>query len=303
MGLYNNLKLKIAPKAGNDKVLVGKDGWLFFKGDNSLYNFANISELQENGLQAGLEYLKSINKWCKNHNKKFYYIIIPDKHRIYSEYYRLIKKQRSDDYGIAKQFVNYIKKNSDINVMYLQDDLLKHKNKGLLYFKQGTHWSGLGAYYSYNLIIDNIAEDFSLNKVKIDKWHMSESPEDMSKSLQSGNSDKASYGKIYSHPTYVKQAKCEQKGRYNRLNDGEINCINNHNKNNLFVLRDSFFSWLIPYVADTFRNTKILWKDYIDAEDLKNIEQNYDIVILENVERYIPHILNKKFPQNLIKEN
>ena len=40
----------------------------------------------------------------------------------------------------------------------------------------------------------------------------------------------------------------------------------------------------------------------LDANDIKMIKENYDIVILENVERYIPYILNQKFP-NLPKEN
>jgi len=53
---------------------------------------------------------------------------------------------------------------------------------------------------------------------------------------------------------------------------------------------------LIPYVSDTFKDTKILWKQNMATEDLKDIEENYDIVIVENVERYIPQILKRKFP-------
>ena len=299
---YQKFKYLINPMIGTNKILVGSNGWLFLKDDNSLDNYANITELKENHLENGLKYLSEINEWCKKHNKKFYYIIIPDKHRIYGEYYRLIKKQRSDDFGIARQFVNYIREHSDVNVIYLQDDLLKHKDKGLLYFKEGTHWSDMGAYYAYGDIIDYMSKDYSLHKVKADEWCNTRASDNGLLVMQS-KGNKISYGEIYKRPIYIRKAECEEKSMFNRLGDGEINCINNHNEYNLFVLRDSFFSWLTPYIADTFKKTKILWKKNIEADDLKDIEQNFDIVILENVERFIPQILNQKFPQNLTKEN
>ena len=39
----------------------------------------------------------------------------------------------------------------------------------------------------------------------------------------------------------------------------------------------------------------IEWKNNPDKKDLADIEKNYDILILENVERYTPRIFEQKF--------
>ncbi|MBR1601149.1 MAG: hypothetical protein IJ677_06170, partial [Alphaproteobacteria bacterium] len=158
--LYNKIKMLLEFGEGSDKILVGKDGWLFFKPNNGLANFANKTELSEIELKSGLTYLQSIENWCKKHNKKFYYFIAPDKHRIYGENYRFVKKVRSDEFGLAEQFVKYIRKNSDIKVIYPRKELLEHKKEGFLYYKDDTHWSPLGGYYGYKELMKIIEDDF-----------------------------------------------------------------------------------------------------------------------------------------------
>ena len=71
------------------------------------------------------------------------------------------------------------------------------------------------------------------------------------------------------------------------------------------MLRDSFGGSLILYLSDIFNeiNTEDFMSYQFSSENLKFIKDNADIVILENVERYVPVILNKKIPQNLTKEN
>ncbi len=57
-------------------------------------------------------------------------------------------------------FVEYIKNNTDIKVVYPKEELLKYKGKYQLYYKYDTHWNSLGAYIGYTeltriLNIDN----------------------------------------------------------------------------------------------------------------------------------------------------
>lgn len=291
MELHRNLKYFLAPTTGSERILVGKDGWLFFKPNNGFRNFANVTELSEEDMKNGLQYLQGINKWCKKHGKKFYYVIVPDKSKIYGENYRLIRKVRPDEYGIAEQFVNYIHQNSDINVLYLRDILLKHKGEGILYYKGDTHWTALGAYYGYEAIGKNISRDYPISVLKITKRKtLLKESSDLYKMFGIKETEKLTV------PDYSPKASCKEFGKYKREKDGMVICKNKNNKYNAFILRDSFFSWLIPYVSDTFKDTKILWKQNMATEDLKDIEENYDIVIVENVERYIPQILKRKFP-------
>jgi len=100
ISLYNKFH-KLQSIEQTEKVLVGKDGWMFYKLDNGYANFANRTELSEENMQRGLEYLKSIDSWCRKNGKEFYYIIVPDKNKIYGEYYRFVKKVAPDSHGIG----------------------------------------------------------------------------------------------------------------------------------------------------------------------------------------------------------
>lgn len=294
IGLYRNVKMFLEPKSGDDRILIGKNGWLFLKPNNGLENFANKTELTETELRNGLAYLQHIDDWCKKHNKKFYYFIAPDKHRIYGENYRLTNKVRSDEFGLAEQFVNYIRKNSDIKVVYPRKELLKHKKDGLVYFKDDTHWSPLGGYYGYIELMNEINKDFKITPIEVTSWQkriVEHHGSDLLKMLNRRKKEKV----MYDIPQYSQKAKCTYKDKYHVKKLGEVKCQNADNKYSAYILRDSFFNTIIPYLSDSFKNIRMEWKNNPDKRDLADIEKNYDILILENVERFTPRIFEQKF--------
>ena len=294
IGLYRNVRMFLEPNGGNDRILVGKDGWLFFKPNNGFENFANKTQLSKTELKNGLAYLQNIDDWCKKHNKKFYYFIAPDKHRIYGENYRLIKKTRSDKFGLAEQFVKYIRKNSDIKVIYPREKLLEHKKDGLMYFKDDTHWSALGGYYGYLELMNEIGKDFKIAPIEVTSWQkkvVQHHGSDLLKMLNKNNKEKV----MYEIPQYSQKSKCSYKDKYHVKKLGEVICQNTDNKFSIYILRDSFFNTIIPYLADSFKDVRMEWKNSLGKKDLVDIEQNYDILVLENVERFTPRIFKQKF--------
>jgi len=288
------MKRLIEPHRGNKKVMVGKEGWLFYKGGNSVNNFINKSELSSHQMEKGTEYLIAINNWCKAHNKKFYYVLIPDKHRIYGEYVQYIQKIRPDSESMDNQWVNYIRNHSDVNVLYLYDILMKNKGKDLLYWKEDTHWNYFGGYIGYQEIMKTLAKNNHIKPYKVTKWKDEEKLHiDLSKMYSYGYRDR---NIKYKEPIMTdKSSTCESIKEEN-LQD-TIVCHNPKQKLKAFVLRDSFSTALIPYYAETFGKVKLVWRYDITSENLQEIAAEYDIVILENVARFIPKILNKTFPE------
>ncbi len=291
INLFNVIKYKISPQLGNDNVLVGKDGWLFYKSDNSLNLFANKVTLSEKQLENGLAYLKAFDEWCKKNGKEFYYVIAPDKNKVYGEYFRLIKKQKSDDNGIAHQFINYIRKHSDVKALYLLDGLMAHKKDGLLYYKHDTHWNEFGGYWGYKTLMDFMG----IPAPKTYTFNTERHGGDLERLL--GNTsirDNTEYKK--SSSTIPSFCKTDPEDRYNS------NCTNPKGKKNVFMLRDSYARFLIPYLSDNFH--KVQTHHYFGhfhtfgPKDLQDIKENYDIVILENVERYTPRIITLNFPKD-----
>lgn len=285
----------IEPHRGNKKVMVGKEGWLFYKGGNSVNNFINKSELSSHQLEKGTQYLTSINNWCKARGKKFYYIIVPDKHRIYGEYVQYIQKIRPDSKSMDNQWVNYIRNHSDVNVLYLYDILMQNKGKDLLYWKEDTHWNYFGGYIGYQEIMKTLAKNNHIKPYKVTKWKDEEKLHiDLSKMYSYGYRDR---NIKYKEPIMTdKSSTCESIKEEN-LQD-TIVCHNPKQKLKAFVLRDSFSIALIPYYAETFGTVKLVWRYDITSDNLREIAADYDIIILENVARFIPKVLNQTFPED-----
>ncbi len=276
----------LLPNQGNDKVLIGKDDWLFYKGDNSVANFQNLHNFSESQMSKIRDYLSDIDAWCKRNGKQFVFLIAPDKNKVYGEFYpKSITKTNPDDKSRAHQLVEYLKQNSDVKVIYPLDILLDNKNH-LLYYKNDTHWNEMGAYIGYKEIMK------ALNLPALDIT------ETDTKKFENGDlykmySDnlKPDTKTVYTIPKLHSTAKCDES------NEKEIYCTNDKNKKSAIVFRDSFTVALLPYISNTFNKTAAYWRYDITAADLKYIQQNADVVILEVVERYVPRLTNFTFPK------
>lgn len=285
--------------AENDMVFEGPENWIFYKGENGIRNFQNLDLFSEEELNSVGNYLNDIQMWCIKNNKKFYVIIPPDKSKVYGEFYpQRIKKLNPDSESRTNQLVNYIhQKYPNINILYLQQTMLSNKEKGLLYWKNDSHWNDLGAYFGYLELMKLIQKDYPDIKISQENFLHSEPFRGMMMGLGDEN--------VYEKLTY----KCTQKA-YNcyEVKNSEKSvthkCQNVANEKNLFLLRDSFSGsikgqvkgWL-PYLYESFGNIYLKWRYKINYNDMKELKAS-DIVILEIIERHLPNLRNMEFPKD-----
>lgn len=291
---YNKLKLLLSNRKENDKVLIGKDNWAFYKGNSSIRNFQNLDLFSEDELASILSYLSEIDEWCIKNGKKFYFIIAPDKNKIYGEYFDYSRKINPDEKSRANQLVNYLKSNSKLQVLYSYDAVYSQKDNGnLLYWKNDTHWNELGAYYAYLELMKKISPDFAnLPVYHYEKLEEYTRPNgDLSKMYKEYKQPDDS---IYKKPVINKTFNCQTK----KIR-GDTLCTNPQGKYRAFLFMDSFSENLLPYFAATFKNLHTTWRYQIKTPDLKVISDNADIVIMEVVERLLPELKNLNFPENL----
>ena len=105
------------------------------------------------------QYLSDVDDWATKNGKTFYYVIAPDKNKIYGENIVNINKIRPDSEGRANQVVKYLKDNTTVKVIYPYEALMNNKDKGLLYYKKDTHWNYFGAYFLYFCVCLYTQED------------------------------------------------------------------------------------------------------------------------------------------------
>ena len=272
------------------KAAIGKDGWIFYTGDNSILNFQNKILFTEFDLENVKNSILKKKEILAKRGIKYYVMIAPDKNRIYGEcYIPFINKV--NDCGRAEQLVKFLREN-DIDIIYPKDVIEANKVNGNLYYKLDTHWNTYGAFLGYSVLMDEIIKDSnsnnSINKLKIEDYRIITTEESGGDLLGMLNITRET---VDSSLTTLKLEKNnDYKYQYiqNEGNKG-VETINTAPLNNkrVYMLRDSFTNAMVPYISESFSHVKYNWTGDFNQVYPEIIQDNPDIVIQEIVERSI----------------
>ena len=268
-----------AGQGGNSHVLIGEENWLFAANSIQYLNTGNTYRPHE--LEKVGTYIKSLADWCRRHNKRFVFMIAPNKGAVYPEYVRNIRRPRPGSASRVEQLRAWLQENSDVELLYPLDDMIAHKDDGLLYYKNDTHWNELGGWYGYLHIMDAI----KMRPIKISGTTTDIRERGDLTNLMPGV--KGEPDLVYTIPTIAENAKCDKD-----LYAGNLNCVNSHGRGGgIFVMRDSFMLAMGPYLINTFQRSHFVWH-YVPTEaDLKVMASpEIDTVMLVMVERLLGSI-------------
>jgi hypothetical protein len=144
----------------NGNVIIGKDGWLFFRpdGDHDLIAYRGLNPLSDEELTAWQDLLEKRNAWLASKGIPYLVIIPPDKQTIYPEFlppeYAPLRRQSRLD-----QLVERLEQtHSTVRLVDLRPALLAAKPSGRLYHKTDTHWNDSGSFVGYGVIIEAVKE-------------------------------------------------------------------------------------------------------------------------------------------------
>ena len=122
------------------EVIQGRDGWLFR--DESIPDYQGDTIVSDETLASETADMQALDAICDAQGTELYYIAIPNKNTVYPEYMPSIDKA---DYTGLMQLEDYVHANTDLNFIFMNDELLAAKNYGRLYLVTDTHWNGRGA--------------------------------------------------------------------------------------------------------------------------------------------------------------
>lgn len=279
--IYEKINKKLIGRVENNSAFMGKDKWLFYKGDNSIINFQNINLYSEKELEKIEKNLKLRKEWLNNQGIKYYIFIAPDKNKIYGEYYPSYI-QKINQYGRAQQLKDFLK-SKEIEIVYPIAELLEKKKEGLLYYKTDTHWNSYGAFIGYQELMKKIKKDFS-NITILDMKNCMLTEKNYNGGDLAGmlNVDL----KLYQDIMY-KEFIYDYTYKYLK-NEGRNGVIVKSKKSlKVLMFRDSFTSAMEPYISESFGDVEYIWDHNFNNYQNKIITEKPDIVIHEIVERYI----------------
>ncbi|MCD8082171.1 MAG: hypothetical protein LUE86_01265 [Clostridiales bacterium] len=150
---YASLNLSLFHSIDHTDVIVGKENWLFYKGNETVIDTLRICPFSEEEMSIILEQLLEIrDKYAKN-GREFVFLIVPNKETIYSQYLPDCYAPLSD-ISRAEQLTDYIRSHSDIHVLFPVKELQEASLDNLTYYRTDTHWNALGALIGSHLLIE-----------------------------------------------------------------------------------------------------------------------------------------------------
>lgn len=275
-------------KSASKDVIKGKSGWLFYSATLPDYQRTNLYSEQE--LKNIKEDVIVTNNYMNDKGIEFVIFIGPNKNTIYGEYMPSYLEKRSEK-SRTQQMVDYLRANTDVNIIFPTDELLKAKEKYpeiVSYFKLDTHWNYMGGFFASAPLLS------ALNVKSIEYKDVFFYPINKPDFIWNGYDEANMLGLasvLNEDVNYLVSNEMIDNIKYDGFVPDDVEAFNNLSKiysgaddhRKVFLARDSFGEAITPYIAASFsevysRHRGSLTRSQID-------EERPDIFIFEAVER------------------
>lgn len=291
-GLFDYRVLK---SSGNDSVLVGKDGWLFYKGsqvngEDPVADYEGTNLFTEDELRTIADNMLDARRTLQQElpfYSDFVIYIAPNKERVYSEY--MPDSYGEPSPGRMQQVIDYLRSHTDLKVVTPLDDLIAYKVQNPdtpIFFKYDTHWNELGAYIGAKCLNE------ALGKTQPDPSDITlvdggQGTFDLARLIHLGKILYKDHAYVpFDYTPYHIEAEGNDSHTeyrfYNSVGDGD------HSK--LMIIGDSFSSFLSPYVACQYNNAYTCFYYNYNRDMLA--QETPNVVVYETVERYLGNMLD-----------
>lgn len=129
--------------------LFGNNGYLFHQNENdgtSLHDYIGDNHFSQKELESIAANLETQKKWVEQNGSKFVLLLIPNKETLFPEYMPSYIS-RAETVTREDLLVQYLKENTQIEVIYTKDTLAANKDRMPLYYKTDTHANMVGSLF------------------------------------------------------------------------------------------------------------------------------------------------------------
>ena len=292
----------------NFDAMAGKENWLFTKRWNSEDMFRNKYLFDDEELSKIKHRLESLQIWLAKRNIKLYLMLVPDKERVYGEFYP-DGYAKVNEQAKIEQTYEFLKENTHIPVVYPIKALEKAKKDHLLYYKTGTHWNHRGAYVAYLEMMKMLKKDFpSLKILKEADFNIEpqfSADEDIANAL--GIDAKSTFPKedmtydVFKLKKETTTVEHEFVNKELRIETFDFVSNNPANKLKAIFYADSQFLRMNWYVAESFKKMQHIYVGYgrdfdipYMAEDIENFAP--DMLVIATGERFLNRLMKIETP-------
>lgn len=265
--------------ADNRNVVLGKDGWLFYKGDGSLNDAIGVNIFPEELMAVLLEEFLEIREQYVEDPGQFVLFIAPNKELVYGDLLPAAFRPVADT-PTVKTFITYIREHSDLKVVYPLEELKEAAGQTPVYYSTDTHWNEAGGFVGTQMLIESLGGvSTELDKVDI-QWDREICRGDLA-------------NQIHIPDRFVR----DREGHIQGYLDGDepeteegTYVFKSHREDapdgrSVVMVRDSFGENMMPWLAQYFKDTKVVHYSYVGEMEKSDMEG--DVFVYEVVERYL----------------
>ncbi len=283
-GITRYFWLRVSPSPA---VILGTDGWLFYKEDGGLDDFVNNAPLTEDEVQNWRTTIERARAWCRERGIAYVFTILPDKHVLYPEHVNAAVHP----VGAMSRADQVMGAALDTGVVVdVRPALETAKASGRLYHVTDTHWNQRGSFVAYQQIIKAVRaqvpgvlaartlSDFNAVTRNVDAMDLA-GMIGLKRVLREED-----LTLVPNRPPAF--TVIEPAGGWATGGDGRIVTeIPGSTLPRAVMFRDSYTSWLAPFLSEHFSRIVYLWQNDFDAQAV--IEEHPDVVIQEIVGRHL----------------
>lgn len=287
------INYKVFKTSNSPNVIVGRDGWLFYKGaqnfgENPVADYQGSNLYTDAELEIIAENMQAAKEALEGRGIKFALLLIPNKERVYDKY-------MPASYGEAarnnrmEQVADYLVRNTDIRVVNITEELKEYAESlgnGRIYYKYDTHWNHTGAYIAAQIIGRELG--FELPDISSLTENLVDAPS-MDLAVQLSMQSVLNEGKIAVYEGFTdRNIKSTTNEAVTEFNFRDISADAGGEK--LLILGDSFSGTLGRYMSAGYEETYAIFNNNYTAKILD--EYKPDVVVFETVERFIDKMLS-----------
>jgi hypothetical protein len=276
---FHTFRLLVLKEKEFPNVLIGKEDWLYYTGENNIRDFECTSPFTRKELDSLVERLQGWHDQLSSMGVDFYLVIAPNKEAIVPQYL-----PDGIQTGWSSCRINQVVKalaETNVRALDLRPPLLAAAGDSQVYHRTDTHWNDTGALIAVNEILKMLRlDDPRIEQTALDQYIMEQ---------RSFQGDLSRF--IPEDARFVEQAVflTPVGGHKAKITQGDSRWVfSNHKDTSLpkaIVFRDSFSDALIPFLAEYFSSAIYVHSFAVDF-DLVEKEQP-DFVILEIAQRYL----------------
>lgn len=155
IGALNRLRMMVGV-SGSERVIVGRDGWLYFDDGSHLGAVRNAPPMSPPAIGDWLSFLAGATEAYKAHGAGFVVVVPPMKEVIYPQHAPSWYAGPSP-YRPARMLPALAKAAGAGEVLYLQDAVQAATRRGeKTYSRHDTHWTSYGAYAGYAALMTRL---------------------------------------------------------------------------------------------------------------------------------------------------